>query len=370
MRNEKFTPVQKVTFSAMLIALAVIATFLAKTISMGPFYYLRFSLTPALIIYTSLALGPFYGALVGAAADLIPAFALSQGEYNFLITIVYVILGVLPWLLEKLTKRFRSSLKSPYYFYGLLTLLFIALVCIFYATPLLDSSFMIKNEVGDTYDASVWAKPTILGVVFLLDVGLGVGLYFTNRYYQKRILDYPDIPSPNEIAIIGLISEVVVMDFLKAGAFWVFYNWVSSNTFPLSFGFVFSMLIMGAPLNVLLIVFADSWLLIFTKRFLHQYGYPTIGGAKDDKQGTESLEAPKSADDLVDEKSDEDLLEQSRQKHARIGWIIFFVVLILAMVACIIVIELTKNPDATSSSLSLPSRLLQEIIASSWSLKI
>jgi hypothetical protein len=362
MRNEKFTPVQKVTFSAMLIALAVIATFLAKTVSMGPFYYLRFSLTPALIIYTSLALGPFYGALVGAAADLIPAFALSQGEYNFLITIVYVVLGVLPWLLEKLTKHFRSSLKSPYYFYGLLALLFVALVCIFYATPLLDSSFMVKDQNGEVYDASLWAKPTILAIVFVLDVGLGVGLYFTNRYYQKRILDYPDVPSPNEIAIIGLICEVVVMDFLKAGAFWVFYNWVSSSTFPLSFGFVFSMLIMGAPLNVLLIVFADSWLLIFTKRFLHQYGYPTIGGTKDDSSAV--------PDTPLEDVTPEDQEEAKRQKHARIAWIIFFVVVVLAMVACIIVIELTKNSDATSSSLSLPSSGLLEIIASSLSLKI
>jgi hypothetical protein len=35
----------------------------------------------------------------------------------------------------------------------------------------------------------------------------------TNKYYQKRILEHPDdIPSPNEIATIALISEVVVMD--------------------------------------------------------------------------------------------------------------------------------------------------------------
>jgi hypothetical protein len=50
----------------MLIAFAVISTAIAKTISHGlRLLFLRFSLTPALVIYTSLNLGPLYGAIVG-----------------------------------------------------------------------------------------------------------------------------------------------------------------------------------------------------------------------------------------------------------------------------------------------------------------
>ena len=104
--NKSLTTTQKITFSAMLLAMAVVSTFVAKTIPMGPFYYLRFSLTPALVIYTSLSLGPLYGAIVGAAADLIPAFALptGTGDWNFLITLVYVV---------RYWKRARKALAPP-----------------------------------------------------------------------------------------------------------------------------------------------------------------------------------------------------------------------------------------------------------------
>jgi hypothetical protein len=51
------------------------------------FLFLRFSLTPALVIYTSLALGPLYGAIVGGFRRSHSGFCLYQGSYNFLITI-------------------------------------------------------------------------------------------------------------------------------------------------------------------------------------------------------------------------------------------------------------------------------------------
>jgi hypothetical protein len=60
----------------------------------------------------------------------------------------------------------------------------------------------------------------------------------TNKYYQKRILEHPDIPSPNEIATIASVSEVVVMDLLKALAFWAgSITWIANIKFPLSYGF-------------------------------------------------------------------------------------------------------------------------------------
>lgn len=268
MKDSKLSPTQKLTFAAMLLALAVISTFVAKSISLpflSSFPFLRFSLTPAIIIYTSITLGPLYGMVVGAAADVIPAFGFSTGSYNFLITIVYGLFGILPWALEKLTKRFRSGLRKPYAFYGALALIFIAIALIFYLTDWLDSNFG---------SSGVWAKPTILGVIFLLDVGMGVGLYFTNKYYQKRILEYPDVPSPNEIAVIDLVGEVVILDALKALAFYVFYTWIDNGHFVVPFSLAFAMLLMGAPLSIFISTFFDSWLLIYTKKFIRSYGYP------------------------------------------------------------------------------------------------
>jgi len=337
--SKDLTPTQKIAFAAMLTALSVIATFIAKTIPMGSFSFLRFSLTPALVIYTSLALGPLYGAVVGGLADLIPAFGLPTGSYNFLITFVYIILGILPWLLEKLTRHFRSALRKPYLFYSILFLFLVVTALIFYLTDWLDKSFGA---------AAYWGKPAVLTVSFILDVGLCVGLYFTNRYYQKRILEHPDVPSPNEIATIALISEVVVMDLLKALAFWLWYNLLASGTeysFPIDFGFFFSMLFLGAPLDVFLITFLNSWLLLFTKHYIHAYE----GG---NSQKTADQNGPLVDDKNKDEAIPEEEKEEIRREHKeKVGWIIFFCVLILAMVVCFVAIKVIQgqSPSAASS---------------------
>lgn len=343
--SKDLTSTQKITFAAMLTALAVIATFIAKTIPMGSFTFLRFSLTPALVVYTSLTLGPLYGAIVGGLADLIPALTYQTGEYNFLITIVYILLGVLPWLLEKLTRHFRSALRKPYLFYGVLTVIFAITAVIFYATNWLDQSFG---------QAAYWGKPTVLAITFVLDIGLCIGLYFTNRYYQKRILEHPDVPSPNEIATIALVSEVVVMDLAKALAFWLFYNWIASSRFPISYGVIFSMLFLGAPVDVLFITFMNSWLLLFTKRYIHAYA----GGNPEKTNQDKSF--------LIDDKNHSDNLtedekeEARKDKKARIGWIIFFSVVIGIMIICIVVIRVIQGqPAGSPSSLKAVSDGLQ-----------
>jgi ECF transporter S component (folate family) len=328
MKDSQLSPTRKMTIAAMLTALSVIMTFIAKTVPMmEQFPYLRFSLTPALVIYTSLSLGPLYGAIVGAAADLIPAFALptGTGDWNFLITLVYVILGILPWALQKATKHFRGQLRKPWALYSLMAADLAILACFFYATNWLDSSFG---------SGSYWIKPTILAVLLVLDVGLGFGLYYTNKYYQKRILDYPDIPCPNEIAFIALVCEVVVMDALKALAFWAWYNFLANSTFPLSFGLVFSMLLMASPINVLLITFTDAWLLIYTKRFIRSYGWL-------DEAGKTPKPTHMADDKVVEEPIDPE--EERKAKRAKIGWILFFSLTILAMIICVIVIHFTSS---------------------------
>lgn len=259
------TMVQKITFAAMLLSMSILMTLLAKMISYGSFFFVRISLTPGIIVYASLVLGPLYGAIVGAASDLIPAitYATGTGTINPFITLVYGLLGILPWLIVKVSCHFRTALRKPYIFYVSLALILGIVAALFYATDWLDDSFG---------NAAVWAKPVILGVTAFLDVGLCVSLYYWNDHYQSKILDYPDVPSPNEIAFISLISEVVLMNVLKALAFWGFYNFLAYSDgypFPLSYGFFFSMLFIVSSLEIMIMTFAVSWMLIFTKRYIH-----------------------------------------------------------------------------------------------------
>jgi ECF transporter S component (folate family) len=338
MNHGKLTQTQRLTFAAMLLALAIISTLVFKSISlpvMTAFPLLRFSLTPALIVYASLTLGPLYGAIIGAASDLIPALVLSTGPYNVLITIVYAIMGILPWFLVKLTRRFRSALRQPYFFYVTLALILVMVSTIIFATDWLNRSF------GTT---SLNVKILVVVVLALLSIGLSIGLYFTNRFYQKRILENTDVPSPNEIALISLVVEVVVNDGLKALAFWLFYSFMANTGFAVPFSWAFGMLLLGSPLNILFIVFLDSWLLIYTKKFICSYGYSdsvvkTIEPHFQKKAPSDSL-ASKNNNVVLE---DEDIAEEKAQKRSKIGWIIFFVISILAMILCLIVIKMAQN---------------------------
>lgn len=327
------TSTQKLTFSAMLLALSVASTLLAKTIAaalpLGDFAFVRFSFTPALVIYTSITMGPLYGIVVGVASDLLPAFIYPTGAVNFFVTIVYAILGFLPWVLEKLSRHFRASLRKPYYLYGALAGLLVLMACLFYATDLFDSSF--GPSAG-------WAKPTILGVLALFDVGLGIGLYFSNRYYQKQLLEIADVPSPNEVALIAFILEVVVMVALKALAFYGYFSWIANKPF-MSYGLIFSILLLATPVDVVLITFIVSWMLIYTKRFIRSYGFANAN----DKNGNISVEKTSLKSEEEDEKSLDEIADQQAERKTRIAWIIFFSVILIAMVVSYIVIKVIQG---------------------------
>jgi hypothetical protein len=334
----KYTITQKITFSAMLLVLAVFSTMVFKLVSIPGLGFVRFSLTPAIVIYASLSLGPLYGAIVGIGGDLIPALiepisnGLGGSSINILITIVYGLLGVCPWALEKLTKHFRSGLRKPWAIYATLALILGALAAVFFGSDLLDSGL---NYV---------AKWVLLGVFFLLDVALCVGLHFTNKYFQKRILDLTDIPSPNEIALISTICEIVLMVTLKSLAFYVYFMWMSGGSYKPLFTYLFASLLFASSPNILINTFAVSWMLIFTRRFLHNYGYPTVkeegsvGSAAD-----EADEKAKKDGQVAISEEDEDPEYLAAQKKAKIGWILFFSILIALMIAAIIVISVLKK---------------------------
>lgn len=335
----KFTVTQKITFSAMLLVLAIFSTMVFKLVFIPGLPFVRFSLTPAIIIYSSLTLGPLYGAIVGVGADLIPAliepFASGTGgdAINPLITIVYGLLGILPWALRLLTKHLRGIFKRPWIVYALLALSLGALAGVFYGTTLLDAGlgpdpFLVKS--------------ILLGLFFLLDIGLAVGLHFTDKFFQKRLLDLTDIPSPNEIAFIAVICEFALMATLKSLAFYVYYTWMSSGGYLPLYTYLFSSLLFASSPNILLNTFSVSWMLMLTRHFIHSYGYPTIkeqGGVGDAAQ-----EADQKAFDegMIVPNEDDDPLAMAAQKKAKIGWIIFFSVMIILMVACIIVITVLK----------------------------
>jgi len=239
-----FTQVQKITLAALLLALAIVFTIVAKLFTVAPFPYLRISLTPAIVVFSSFLLGPFYGVVVGIGGDLIPAFLYSTGSYNFLLTIVYALLGVLPWCLSKITRRFHYFFSKPWPFLSGLSLFLISLACFFFATNLLDEGF---GEHAFTIKIIVFA------VTLLIESLATIGIFIFEKKERKKEQVNVRRASVYEIGFIAFIVEMLLMVIMKSLAFYLFF-YINDLAITLSYWYLFSTLLMGSGVDILLMV--------------------------------------------------------------------------------------------------------------------
>ena len=108
----KNSPVFKICFSGLLLALIIIFTRFLSLQNIPVLPFVRISFGPGLIIFASLFLGPIYGGAIGGLSDilgivLVPS-ALGYG-INPWFTLVYTLLGVLPWCLLKLFNIIKNK---------------------------------------------------------------------------------------------------------------------------------------------------------------------------------------------------------------------------------------------------------------------
>ena len=258
---KKTFTIRNITSAAVLTALSIISTMVFKLIPMGELPFLRFSLTPSIIMFASLALGPFYGAVVGALGDFIPAMVAPTGTYNFFITLVYAILGVLPWIFEKITRKFRASLKPPFAVFITMGVILASLAATLFLTDFIGGQ-VFKG------DSALITKFIILGIMILVGVACCVSVTLTNKKFERNVLEYADIPSPNETALISLLCEALVMTLLKSLAFFFFY-FIFGNGYSPSFEYFFLMIFLGLPVNVTISSICVYWMLVFDHKQLH-----------------------------------------------------------------------------------------------------
>ena len=90
------TPIQKICLTGLFIALAVICQKVMAVNYIPALPFVRVSFCgPALIIFASVILGPFYGLIVGAASDLL-GYLIFDPRTNPMfiqITAIYAVLG-------------------------------------------------------------------------------------------------------------------------------------------------------------------------------------------------------------------------------------------------------------------------------------
>ena len=101
---------QKIVLAGLLTALA---TILQKVLAINylvalPFFRISFG-APAIIVFASIFLGPFYGAAVGAFSDILGYFIFDMSSFAYMpqITLIYLLLGFLGYFVYVLVSKIK-----------------------------------------------------------------------------------------------------------------------------------------------------------------------------------------------------------------------------------------------------------------------
>ncbi|MFA6754950.1 MAG: ECF transporter S component [Bacilli bacterium] len=177
----KMTILYKISFSALFIALTMI---LSRFLSI-PFYlfglpFLKVSLAPSIVMFSSFYLGPLWGLLVGSFADILGALLAPQGgEFNPLFTIAAGLTGLMPWLVYKCLDK-KLDKHFPYVLSGVL------LAFDIFITIYLCLNDRFYTSAKKYYEIAQWMKITIPIVCFAISILFVVGIIFIKKKFSNR----------------------------------------------------------------------------------------------------------------------------------------------------------------------------------------
>lgn len=249
----KLDAVQKITLSGLLIALVIIFTRFLSIQNIPVMPFVRISLGPALIIFSSILLGPIYGMAVGSLSDIL-GILLRPNELGYsinpLYTIVYGLLGLLPGLLIILIKKIQS--EKLLFFVNIITLgalfLFVTIFTLF--------------DIISTFE--IYQKILIIVITLLLMIGTFFGIRFIDRYLKKKSEDTPLDYSVYHISFVSLIVEFFVLLILN--------SIVKAFMFEVSFLLVFFMQGIVFFINIALDSLFVTYLLFISRKVLRPRG--------------------------------------------------------------------------------------------------
>ena len=248
------TIVSKISLAGLFMALV---TILQKVVAINylpliPFVRISFGGT-ALIIFSSILLGPFFGLLVGVGSDLLGYFIFDPKTFGFFpqITAIYGLLGFCSYFvfsLIKLIRQYKTMKITLYYSFAILFLL----VSIFIISH--DEITLYKS----TYNIELYQKILIPIILFILFAFLILFLILTDKAVKKKNLDLK--MNSYQISFSLFILEMVIIvlfgSIMKASAFgFQTYLIILLSQIIVSF--------INIPLNTFLI----SYIMYFTRKY-------------------------------------------------------------------------------------------------------
>ena len=248
--------ISKIALAGLFIAIAVILQKVLAINYIPVIPFVRISPGgPAIIIFASILLGPWYGLLVGAASDIIGFALFDASGFGFFptITLIYALLGLLPYFVFSLFKKVRSNKLSLSFIIAFMAISLTIISIVLFA----NDTLTLFNNI---YDITLLMRILIPSIMLLLFVCLLVFIILYNRRVRTNNEDLPLYPAQTSFALI--IVELVVMvifgSLMKAIAFGFETFWV----------ILFSQLVImfvNIPLNTIVITILVK---VMSKHFL------------------------------------------------------------------------------------------------------
>lgn len=206
----KLSQVQKICLSGILLALIIVFTKVLSVQNLPALPFVRISIGPALIIFTSLILGPVYGGIVGGLSDLLGYFIVDFTGLPpyYLFTLQYFLLGFFAYFIVRLFLLIKKTYVSLIINITLSSLIYIGLLIYLTYSDCL-------NFASTTYVLENWLKITLAIVAFLLFALLYVLAYFINRYFKKKNNHLPLFPFLNAITVLEICFALFLGSGLK-----------------------------------------------------------------------------------------------------------------------------------------------------------
>ena len=244
----KLNIVQKISLAGILIVLVALfqKVFAINYIPISPFVRISFG-GPALIIYSSILLGPWFGLLVGAASDIIGFYIFDPKNFGaapfFQITFIYALLGLSAYfvyvLVDKINnKKLMIGIELGVY---LALLISVTLFCSFdYSISLAICARILIPCVS----------LILLSFVFLVSILL-------DKHFTKKGYDIKVINTCFSCFILEMFVMVIFGSIMKAWAFSSFTFWI-----------IFVSQVVVAFFNIPLNTFLISYIINLSKRII------------------------------------------------------------------------------------------------------
>lgn len=236
--GNKLSLTSKICLAAIFIVLATICQKVVAINYIAVIPFLRISFGgPAIIIFASILLGPWFGLLVGAGSDILGYFIFDPKSNAFFpqITAIYALLGFVSFFIFVFVKKLIGEKVIKIVAPTFIVLALAAIILSIWLVPTL-------KLYGSTYTLELWQKISITAGLVVLTAGLITFILL----YAKKNNDINVYKVSFSLLLIEIFVMVIFGTLMKGLAF-------GFATYPVILLCQVIVLFINIPLNTILI---------------------------------------------------------------------------------------------------------------------